>query len=509
MANNYFTPGVYLEEISTLPASVVGVSTAVPCFIGYTENHAGLDKLSGSTVSEAVRIGSMLDYESIFGGPLAYATITFNSYTATGISVASAAVQSLSRKYLMYYGMQAYFANGGGPCWIVSVGGYPTGTTSAISGTALTDGLQATKLVDEITLLLFPDAVNVIGASDADRLNAFYGTMTAALAQCADLQDRFVIMDAYQNRAYDAITTGMYTVSNSATELRNYVGTQNLNYGAAYMPYVEKAGRIAYAPEHVRFALGTTDQLNLVGANPSITAATTTLQTLIDHVAANGSSSPYDGLLTDEFLRKVDEAIYANDADTRLAMGPAAAVAGIYATTDRNRGVWKAPANISLNGVAGPVQAITKAAQGDLNVHSTGKSINAIRTFTGKGHLVWGARTLEGNSNEWRYVNVRRTFIYAEESIKKATEFVVFEPNDANTWNKVRAMVENFLTGLWRDGGLAGAKPDDAFFVNVGLGETMTSQDILEGRLIVEIGLAVVRPAEFIILRFSHKLQES
>jgi hypothetical protein len=93
--------------------------------------------------------------------------------------------------------------------------------------------------------------------------------------------------------------------------------------------------------------------------------------------------------------------------------------------------------------------------------------------------------------------------------VKKATEFVVFEPNNANTWIRVKTMIGNFLTGLWRDGALAGAKPDDAFYVKVGLGETMTAQDILEGVMNVEIGMAAVRPAEFIILKFSHKLQES
>jgi uncharacterized protein len=122
---------------------------------------------------------------------------------------------------------------------------------------------------------------------------------------------------------------------------------------------------------------------------------------------------------------------------------------------------------------------------------------------------VWGARTLAGNDLEWRYVPVRRLFIMIEESIKKATEFVVFEPNDANTWVRVKGMINNFLTEMWKNGALAGAKPEHAFFVNCGLGETMTSIDILEGKLIVEIGLAAVRPAEFIILRFSHKLQES
>ena len=148
--------------------------------------------------------------------------------------------------------------------------------------------------------------------------------------------------------------------------------------------------------------------------------------------------------------------------------------------------------------------------QDDLNVDTVaGKSINAIRAFTGKGTLVWGARTLAGNDNEWRYVSVRRFFNMVEESVKKATGQFVFEPNDANTWVKVRAMIENFLILQWRAGALAGAKPDDAFYVRVGLGQTMTADDILNGFMNVEIGLAVVRPAEFIILKFSHKLQQS
>ena len=187
---------------------------------------------------------------------------------------------------------------------------------------------------------------------------------------------------------------------------------------------------------------------------------------------------------------------------------PSGAVAGIYAMVDRTRGVWKAPANVSLNGVIGPVVKIDNLDQEDLNVHDTGKSINAIRAFTGKGTLVWGARTLAGNDNEWRYVPVRRFFIVVEESVKKASEPFVFEPNDANTWIKVKVMIENFLTLQWRAGALQGAKPEQAFFVNVGLGTTMSEIDILEGRMIVEIGMAVVRPAEFIILRFSHKMME-
>jgi hypothetical protein len=194
----------------------------------------------------------------------------------------------------------------------------------------------------------------------------------------------------------------------------------------------------------------------------------------------------------------------------RVTLPPSAAIAGVYATVDRNRGVWKAPANVSLTAVIGPVTKITNEQQENLNVDPTaGKSINAIRAFTGKGTLVWGARTLAGNDNEWRYVSVRRLFNMIEESTQKSTGFAVFEPNDTTTWLKVKAMIEGYLYGLWEQGALAGSTPDAAYFVNVGLGKTMTAQDILEGRMIVEIGVAAVRPAEFIILRFSHKMQEA
>ncbi|TDO68916.1 hypothetical protein EV143_11626 [Flavobacterium chryseum] len=213
-------------------------------------------------------------------------------------------------------------------------------------------------------------------------------------------------------------------------------------------------------------------------------------------------------------LESVDNVTYnkilAEIYNLPITLPPSSAIAGVYARVDKDRGVWKAPANVSLNYVIKPTVKITNTIQDNLNVDTVaGKSINAIRSFTGKGTLIWGSRTLAGNDNEWRYVPVRRFFNMAEESIKKATEQFVFETNDANTWIRVRAMIENFLILQWRAGALAGAKPEQAFYVRIGLGQTMSALDILEGRMIVEIGLAVVRPAEFIILRFSHKMQES
>lgn len=188
---------------------------------------------------------------------------------------------------------------------------------------------------------------------------------------------------------------------------------------------------------------------------------------------------------------------------------PSGAIAGIYAQTDGTRGVWKAPANVSINGIIGLTRDINDFDQEPMNIHETGKSINAIRKFTGKGFLVWGARTLDGNSNDWRYVNVRRLANMIEESVKKACMRYVFEPNVSQTWVNVKGMIENYLTSIWNDGALAGAKPEHAFFVAVGINQTMTAQDILEGRLIVKVGYAPSRPAEFIILEFKQMQQKS
>ncbi|MFC0426185.1 phage tail sheath C-terminal domain-containing protein [Chryseobacterium scophthalmum] len=188
---------------------------------------------------------------------------------------------------------------------------------------------------------------------------------------------------------------------------------------------------------------------------------------------------------------------------------PSGAIAGIYAQTDATRGVWKAPANVSVNSIIGLTDDINDNDQENMNIHETGKSINAIRKFTGRGNLVWGARTLAGNSNDWRYVNVRRLANMIEESVKKACMQFVFEPNVAQTWVNVKGMIENYLTTLWNDGALAGAKPEHAFFVAVGLNQTMSAQDILEGRMIVKIGYAPSRPAEFIILEFKQMQQKS
>lgn len=278
---------------------------------------------------------------------------------------------------------------------------------------------------------------------------------------------------------------------------------QNVSAIAAFAPTVP------YGP----ITSGSTDtekRTAILKMLPDLEAIFKGLDSFFDSIIA--AAATYQGLSQDALYNNHPVVSSIVKAITKLInnIPPSAAIAGVYARVDSARGVWKAPANESLNSVSGPSVQITSEQQSSLNVDTiAGKSINAIRAFTGKGTLVWGARTLAGNDNEWRYVSVRRFFNMVEESCKKSTEPFVFEPNDANTWVKVQGMIENFLTVLWRQGALQGAKPEHAFYVAVGLGKTMTALDILEGRMIVEIGLAVVRPAEFIILQFSHKLAES
>jgi hypothetical protein len=311
----------------------------------------------------------------------------------------------------------------------------------------------------------------------------YYGVYQSALVQCETLADRFTICDVLNGNLDFTDPLGTDVINDGADGFRFGIGNNFLLYGAAYYPHLETS--LTY------------------GYDESAVTITGTGGATVLRDATNEAQSLYH--TDNDLYHQIRDAITA----LPLIMPPGSAIAGIYATVDATRGVWKAPANISLRRVRKPTVVIDDATQENLNIDLSGKSVNAIRSFTGKGVLVWGARTLAGNDNEWRYINVRRFFIMVEESTKKATEPFVFEPNDANTWVRVRAMIENFLILQWRAGALAGAKPEHAFFVKVGLGQTMTALDILEGRMIVEIGMAVVRPAEFIILRYSHKMQES
>lgn len=182
-----------------------------------------------------------------------------------------------------------------------------------------------------------------------------------------------------------------------------------------------------------------------------------------------------------------------------IAIPPSGSVLGIYARSDNTRGVHKAPANEPVRACVGLDCMFNTGEQDILNP----KGVNLIRSFPGQGIRVWGARTATSNPS-WKYINVRRLFIFIEESIKANTSWAVFEPNDEVLWVRVQRTISVFLNGLWRGGSLAGSSPEEAFFVNIGR-DTMSQDDIDNGRLVCVIGIAPVKPAEFVIFRISQK----
>jgi uncharacterized protein len=485
----YKTPGVYVEEISTLPPSVAEVETAIPAFIGFTEK---------GTVNVPQRINSLVDYQLYFGSAEPERNITVNIQNDV---VTSVTMDTARRsKNILFYAMQLYFANGGGPCYIIPTGNFNDST--APTADMYRAALEAAGREDEPTLLVFPDAPYMIRDN-------YYNLVIDALEQCRLLKDRFVIIDVLNN--------GNNDIRAAAEEFRR-IGTraENAKYGAAYYPYLNTSIPYIYDEASINITGSVTGRTApaIAAVVEQPTAGTETTEGDTGGGGGGGRRSRTAAAETRLSFATLPNAtqnlVKLKIAELGVELTPSAAVAGVYASVDSSRGVWKAPANVSLNYVKGPLVKITDREQDDLNIDvNDGKSINAIRSFIGKGTKIWGARTLAGNDNEWRYVNVRRFFNMVQESVKKSTYWAVFEPNDINTWTRVRAMIENYLILKWKDGALAGAKPNDAFFVRVGLNQTMTAQDILEGRMIIEIGLAAVRPAEFIIMNFSHKLQVS
>ncbi|MEY2497307.1 MAG: uncharacterized protein QOD12_863 [Verrucomicrobiota bacterium] len=474
----YKTPDVYVEEISVFPPSVAEVATAVPAFIGYTEKAKLV--AADDLLLVPKKIYSLKEFENLYGFPspdvINVAVESVKDENNVVVDFKAGVVTEPAVKYLLYFAVKMYFANGGGKCYIVSAGNYADAIalTSAAGAKGLQSALDQVALEDEPTLLVIPEATQLPTLPN-------YKTLSQAmLDQCGTLRDRFAVLDVFNGDKKLDDKIGAKTVVDANRDAWG----DSLKYGAAYYPFL-------------------TTTMNFWMVEDTVTAKSNVMVKLDAAAAADLMTFQTANTRVYNAARKALE-------DHYVTLPPSGAVTGVYAKTDENRGVWKAPANVPLADVIEPVVKLDTAQQDDLNVDPTsGKSINAIRAFASKGTLIWGARTLDGNSNEWRYIPVRRFFNMVEESVKKSTYWAVFETNDANTWVKVRGMIENYLTQKWREGALAGATTKEAFFVKCGLGTTMTAQDILEGRMNVEIGMAVVRPAEFIILKFSHKLQTS
>ena len=520
------TPGVYIVEKNAFPNAVVEVATAVPAFIGYTEiaDHQGT-----SLAHRPWRIGSLAEFHQFFGGP-PEARFEIRARAQSAAEPAAFALGDrafdLARcdgtehgRFILCRCMQLFFQNGGASCYIVSVGDY---TASAVDATALIQGIEALVRAQEPTLVVVPDAV-LLPEPDC------IAVQQAALVHCgATMRNRFAILDLWGG--WRSRQDGADCVS----DFRAHLGVDHLAFAAAYYPWVRttvvQEGELGCTnisnPQQLQFLLRQEAGLDPGPASPTPEQAAR-LETIDDigrtlddgTVADTRSADANQRSNAQRTMAQLNNALVATSpmfAALRSAMcrqlnllPPSAAMAGVYTMVDTTRGVWKAPANVGLAGVAAPSVALTSEDQQDLNVTAEGKSINAIRAFIGEGVRVWGARTLDGNSLDWRYVNVRRSMLMIEESCRLATRAMVFELNAPETWVTVESMLVNFLTGIWKRGGLAGATPDDAFSVHVGLGQTMTLDDVLEGILRVTVLVALSRPAEFIEISFQQQMQKS
>jgi hypothetical protein len=603
---NRRTPGVYVSEISAFPPSAVGVETAVPAFIGYTER-AEIAGVPATYVP--VRIASMMEFEQYFGRgvldvrepgrsprhkfnfaplpapaqggtaqgataapggtapkgggpakgaapeqpaapapgaalaqtPPAPGTYDVAFQTTDGSSTVYARLIPSVPLYSLYNSLRLFYANGGGPCYIVSVGSYGDPVTSE----ALVKGLEAVKDTMGPTLLVMPDA-SLLPVGE-------YGDVAKAMMkQAHDKQDRTALLDVPQVRAFQA-SPGP-ALGEAITAFRGAVGTENLSYGIAYFPYLKTsivkaadldytlfpAGELAdyllaewqktYPPgpsvqddfkavrdtmkegwpddkeeQVLRGKIGNVVQ-DLAQRDP---AGARQLEFLVSRMAGDPTDAAGIRSRNQDLVNVFPQMTHLFDVAARqLNLLPASvAMAGVMTVIDNTRGVWNAPANIALNAVDGPAFGINDETQADLNKPLDGKAINVIREFVGRGPIVWGARTLDGNSGDYRYVQVRRTLIYIEQSIKAAMNPFVFAPNDGKTWVSVVAMVSNFLQNLWARGGLMGTTAQDAFSVNCGLGSTMSAQDVLEGYMVVQVLVQLIHPAEFIELTFKQKME--
>jgi len=559
---DYFAPGVYVEEVQRGSRPIEGVPTAIAGFIGFTEDIRG-----GAELFKPMLVTTWDQYLSYFGRSMSDGYTDFDAY--------------------LPFAVNGWFLNGGGRCWVMSIGTQLPGTNGsqpAYTGTQISN--RSSRPTLNITLKLREDA-------DSNALTTTNGN-SSALTVAEGAVTVFVVDSTPKPQADvdeedQPMNTGEYfaiSVRQDNRELERFDHlTMNPNTDPAVADYVVTALQdsqylnIAHldptlgrplsrrpangmyevsppptAPNPQRFTrqvhgnrdnrtgvrgLFEIDEITIVSC-PDLMRAYEAELIDIDQLhgvmelmvslcegAADGDvpnppnrmvilDSPPDRVkpqdvslwLTEDFNRRSTfAALYypwiqvpnPRNGGRPINIPPSGHMAGIWSRTDETRGVYKAPANEVPKGVIGLAYDCNFREQELLNPIG----INCIRPFPNRGIRVWGARTLvEPEMTEWRYISVRRLVSYIEKSIELGTQWVVFEPNDRDLWERVKRTVNNFLTRLWREGALYGASPSEAFYVKCDE-ELNTPDTMILGRLYVEIGVCPVRPAEFVIFRVS------
>jgi hypothetical protein len=526
----YRAPGVYMEERDDGPKPIEGVGTAMPVFIGFTEKAEREERRNGSMElltypNKPELVTSWNQYVQKFGD--------FVDGTYLPIAV---------------YG---YFLNGGTRCYVVSVTQFARAAARLVNGAgeeaiivrARRGSLKADELRVKVEVVVaLPEADKVDPATPVPdptfnltiRKPDKDGQMTviesirnvkvvqqeregktivtlatsgepARLVELEVVGEPKTLADLFPTNEQD-VTIKVDDTKIKPAKTTDFQGSVKTQTGIEALEALDDVTMVS-VPDLMTALKGKLDETVVKSVQELVISHCTKMQDRVAILDVPNGKSPQDAKSWRKETTNFDSSyaalyypwIKVNDPITNEVkeVPPSGHIAGIWARNDITRGVHKAPANEVVRGAVGLAYNMTKGEQEVLNP----EGVNCIRAFPGMGIRVWGARTLSSNPS-WRYLNVRRLFNYAEKSIERGTQWVVFEPNDHRLWGKVRRDVTAFLLTMWRDGMLFGLSPEEAFFVRCD--ETTNPRESRDlGRLIVEIGMAPVKPAEFVIFRIS------
>jgi phage tail sheath protein FI len=500
----YLTPGVYVEEVPSTSKPIEGVGTSIAAFVGLAP---------GGPVNTPMQIANWTQFAKIFGDPNEPDNGPF-----------------MEGAYLAH-SVYGFFQNGGGLCWVVRVGagdGAAARPQAALPAAAdkTIEAFHAEALADvngglKVELSEEPSAgegaeptYKLVVDAGTDGKEEFEGLTLkkgrSNLATKVNATSKFIKITEAAGLPDTRPATGTYTLSapsagTEEVEAKDFEGDVARRQGMGGLAAVDEITMVCMPDvmtlgsngddaqlrdlqgKMIAHCEGAGDRMAILDAPPNLLP-----QEILEW---RMNTAGYDSKFATLYYPWIE--VSDPISNQPLLVPPSGHVAGVWCRTDASRGVHKAPANEVVMGVNGLGFQVTQGEQGGLNK----VGINCIRSFPGRGIRIWGARTLSSDP-EWRYINVRRLFNYIAESIMEGTQWSVFEPNDERLWMQLRIAASNFLTRTWREGALFGATPEQAFFVKCDA-ETNPPEVIEAGQVICEIGIAPVKPAEFVVFRLS------
>jgi hypothetical protein len=508
MSPTYLSPGVYVEEVDRGTKPIEAVGTAVAAFIGYTEKAEDVrDGVSKSLLGKPTLVTNWSQYVAKFGGFVKGAYLPDSVY--------------------------AYFNNGGGRCYVISVK-----TTGVASSDDKNAKAAAAALGDGNTLKISAKAAGQAGndiavtATPAPHEEGKEQTFTLKVSVAGKAAEEFpgltlkkdsvetvtktsklINVELGTSKAGAVIPSGSVnlaggSVSNKPVGLNEYQGSPADRTGLSGLEAIDDVTMLVAPDLMSAFEAKELDKKGVQGVQQAMIDYCERVRYCFAILDPLPNLNPqemkdwrmevnYDSTRAAMYYPWIEIMDMASGGGKTKFVPPSGFMAGIYARTDETRGVHKAPANEIVRGAIGLAMVVTKGEQDGLNPIG----VNCIRGFPGRGIRVWGARTLSSDPS-WRYINVRRLFSQVEASIERGTQWAVFEPNDQMLWARIVRDVSAFLRLQWRAGALFGTTPEQAFFVKCD--EELNPVEVRDvGQLICEVGIAPVKPAEFVIFRIS------